>query len=120
MQSLKKSGILTNFLGAITDSLVKEGYSPADTKHLIVAALMEIVEDTTKKEAGGHDFYTVKPVFRYLVGLYQEENRLLQDESYLPQVQQKMQENDTLIQYFTNQLNSIEKNMAATGGTNGS
>lgn len=116
MQSLKQSGILTNFLGAITDSLVKEGYSPAETKHLIVASLMEIIEDITRKNAGGHDFYTVKPVFRYLVSLYQEENRLLQEESYLPQIQQKMQENDRLIQYFITQLDSIEKNMAATGG----
>ena len=120
MQSLKKSGILTNFLGAVVDSLIKEGYSPADTKHLIVASAMELVEDMTKKESGGHDFYVVKPVFRYLVGLYQEENRLLQNEAYLLQIQQKMQENDTLIQYFTNQLEAIEKNMATTGGTNGS
>ena len=114
MQNLKESGILTNFLGAITDSLVKEGYSPADTRHLIVAALMEIVEDTTKKEAGGHDFYTVKPVFRFLINLYQEENRLLQGDAYVPQVQQKMKENDTLIQYFSAQLDAIEKNMEGT------
>ena len=53
MQDLKKSGILTNFLGAITDSLIKEGYSPADTKHIIVAALLEIVEDMAKKPVGG-------------------------------------------------------------------
>ena len=111
MQSLKKSGILTNFLGAITDSLIKEGYSPTDTKHLIVAALMEIIEDTTKKEAGGHDFYTVKPVFRFLINLYQEENRLLQKDSYLLQIQQKMQQNDIIIRYFTNQLDAIEKNI---------
>lgn len=116
MSSIKQSGILTNFLGAIIDSLVKEGYSPADTKHLVVAAAMEMVEDMTKKETGGHDSSAVKPAFRYIVGLYQEENRILQNEAYLPQIQQKMQENDTLIQYFTNQLNSIEKNMATTGG----
>ena len=48
MESLKESGILTNFLGAITDSLVKEGYSPDDVHHLIVASLMEIIEDETK------------------------------------------------------------------------
>ena len=116
MQSLKQSGILTNFLGAITDSLVKEGYSPAETRHLIVASLMEIIEDMTKKEDGGHNFYTVKPIFRYLINLYQEENQLLQEEAYLPQIQQKMQENDRLIQYFSGQLIAIEKNMTITGG----
>lgn len=111
MQDLNKSGILTNFLGAITDSLIKEGYSPADTKHIIVAALLEIVENMAKKPAGGYDFYIVKPVFRFLINLYQEENRLLQSESYLPQVQHKMQEHDTLIQYYTDQLQAIETNL---------
>lgn len=114
MESLKESGILTNFLGAITDALVKEGYSPSDTKHLIVAALLEIVEDMAKKPGGGHDFYIVKPVFRFLVNLYQEENRLLQEEAYLPQIQKTMQDNDMMIQYFLSQIQAVEQNMTIT------
>lgn len=112
MQNLKDSGILTNFLGAITDSLIKQGYSPADTKHLIVASLMEVIEDTVKKTGGGHDFYAMKPVFRFMIRFYQDENNRLQDEAYLPQVRQKMQENDTAMAYFSSQLTAVEQNMA--------
>ncbi len=113
MQSLKKSGILTNFLGAITDSLVKEGYSPADTKHLIAASLMETIEDMAKKPEGGYDLYVIKPVFRFMLAICQEENRILSSDAYLPAIQQRMQQNDIISSYYKSQLEAIEKN---TGG----
>ena len=104
MQSLKESGILTNFLGTITDSLVKEGYSPADTKHLIVASLMETIEDMAKKQEGGYDLYVIKPVFRFMLAVCQEENRMLSADAYLPAVQQRMQQNDAISAYYESQL----------------
>ena len=110
MESLKESGILTNFLGAITDSLVKEGYSPDDVRHLIVASLMEIVDDETKKADGSRNFYALKPVLRFCINLYQEENKKMQPEAYLPAIQKKMQDNDWLIAYFTRQVEAIAQN----------
>lgn len=111
MESLKQSGILTNFLGAITDSLVKEGYKPDDVRHLIVAALMEIIEDETKNEDGSRNFYVLKPVLRFCMNLYQEENNRMQEEAYLPAIQKKMQENDIIIKFFAEQIQAVSQNL---------
>ena len=111
MESLKESGILTNFLGAITDSLVKEGYNPDDVRHLIVASLMEIVEDETKNADGSRNFYALKPVLRFCVNLYQEENNKMQPEAYLPAIQKKMQDNDKIVQFFMEQIQAVSHNL---------
>ena len=105
----KDSFMFTNFIGAIKDSLVNEGYSSRQTNHLLVASLMEIVNDIVH-ENNGIDHYTLKPVYRFLLNLQQEENKMLQSEAYLPQVQQKMASNDYFISFLNKELSAIEAN----------
>ena len=106
---MKDTTLFVNFLGAIKESLVHEGYTAQQANHLLVAHLMEIVQDTVH-ENGKIDYYTVKPVYRFLINLQKEENTSLQEESYLPQIQQKMAANDYLIQFLEKELSSIEDN----------
>jgi hypothetical protein len=105
----KNSFLFTNFLGAIKDSLVKEGYSAKQTNHLLVANLMEIVNDTVH-ENGDIDHYVLKPVYRFLLNLQREENKRLQPEAYLAPVQQKMAANDYFISFLEKELSAIEAN----------
>ena len=105
----KDSFLFTNFIGAIKDSLVNEGYTPAQTNHLIVASLMEIVNDVIHED-NKIDHYSLKPVYRFLLSIQQEENRRLQPEAYLPPIQKKMAENDYLISFLEKELSTIESN----------
>lgn len=105
----KDSFLFTNFIGAMKDSLVNEGYTPAQTNHLIVASLMEIVNDIIHED-NKIDHYSLKPVYRFLLSIQQEENRRLQPEAYLPPIQKKMAENDYLISFLEKELSTIESN----------
>ena len=105
----KDSFLFTNFIGAIKDSLINEGYSARQTNHLLVASLMEIINDIVH-ENNDIDHYTVKPVYRFLLNLQQEENQKLQSESYLPQIQKKMAANDYFISFIEKELSAIEAN----------
>ena len=111
MQDLKGTGILTNFIGAMIDSLAKQGHTPAEINHLIVASLAETIADLAKKPDGHIDLYVMKPVFRLLVTLYKEENRKLSEEGYLPPIQQKMQQNDWVIRFFEEELRNVTNNL---------
>ena len=112
---MKDSFLFASFLGAIKDSLVKEGYSPQQTDHLLVAYLAEMIQDTVC-ENGKLNHYTMKPVYRMLINLYREENTSLQEAAYLPQVQQKMAENDYFIRFLEKELSSIEGNEEESNG----
>lgn len=105
----KDSFLFTSFLGAIKDSLTQEGYTAQQANHLLVAHLMEIVNDTVH-ENGSIDHYVLTPVYRFLVNLQTEENRSLQEEAYLPQVQQKMAANEYFINFLSKELAAIKSN----------
>jgi hypothetical protein len=111
MQSLKEAGILTNFIGAILDSLANQGYKPAEASHLTAALLIETVQDVAKKDDGTYDFYVLKPLFRFFISLYQNENKRLVEESYLPKIREKMQKNDQIISFFEEELRTVAQNM---------
>ena len=105
----KDSFLFTNFLGAIKDSLIKEGYTPKQTNHLLVAHLMEIVNDVVH-ENHDIDHYVMKPVYRFIINIHREENRKMESIAYLPQIQEKMAGNDYLVSYLEQELSSIETN----------
>ena len=109
--------VLTNFTGAMIDGLSKQGYSDKDIKHLIVAALMETIENMTKKDNDGHDFYALKPVFRFFINLYQSENRRLSVDAYLPIIQKEMQQNSEVIHFFETKVNALEANLEENSGS---
>jgi len=111
MQDLKGAGILTNFIGAMIDSLAKQGHTPAEINHLVVASLAETIADLAKKPDGTMDLYVMKPVFRLLVTLYTDENRKLAEDGYLVPVQQKMQQNDRIIRFFEEELRNVTNNL---------
>lgn len=111
MQSLKGAGILTNFIGAMIDSLSKEGHTQAEINHLVVASLAETIADMAKKPSGNMDLYVMKPIFRLLILLYKEENKALEKDSYLPPVQQKMQQNEWVIRFFEEELRNVTNNL---------
>ena len=69
----KDSFLFTNFIGAMKDSLVNEGYTSAQTNHLIIASLMEIVNDIIHED-NKIDHYSLKPVYRFLLNIQREEN----------------------------------------------
>jgi len=106
---MKNGPIFVNFLGAIKDSLIQEGYSAEQVRHLLVANLMEIVNDTVH-ENGKVDHYVMKPVYRFLINIQKEETRAMRSEAYLPQIQKKMADNEYLIQFLESELSTIEKN----------
>lgn len=106
---MKNGPIFVNFLGAIKDSLVQEGYSAEQVRHLLVANLMEIVNDTVHED-GKIDHYVLKPVYRFLINIQREENQSMKSEAYLPQIQKKMADNDYLIRFLESELSAIEQN----------
>ena len=103
--------ILTNFIGAMIDGLSEKGYSDKDIKHLIVAALMETIENMTKKDNDEHDFYALKPVFRFFINLYKTENRRLSIDAYLPIIQKEIQQNAEVIHFFETKISALESNL---------
>ena len=105
----KDSFLFTNFLGAVKDSLVNEGYTPGQTNHLIVASLMEVINDIVH-ENQDIDHYVLKPVYRFLINIHQEENRGMESAAYLPQIRQKIAENEYLIKFLQKELTLIESN----------
>ena len=107
---MKNSFMFTNFLGAITDSLTKEGYSPKQIRHLIVASLMEIVNEQIKED-GQLDHYALKPVYRFLINLYQEENEKMHADAYIPKIQEKMASNNYMISFLSHELELLERNL---------
>jgi len=111
MQNLKESGILDQFIGAIIDSLAQQGYKPREVNHLVAALLIETTQDVAKKEDGSYDFYVLKPLFRFFIAMYQEENKRLVEESYLPKIREKMQQNDQIIRFFEEELRTVAQNL---------
>ena len=105
----KDSFLFTNFLGAVKDSLIKEGYTARQTNHLLVASLMEIVNDIVH-ENGDIDHYVLKPAYRFLINIHREENRAMESNAYLPLIQEKMAGNDYLVSFLEKELSSIEAN----------
>ena len=66
-----QSNELLSYIGFEISALLRQGYSPSQTKHLVSSQLVECIMKTVAiKTDGEYDFYAIKPLFialKYLI-----------------------------------------------------
>ena len=103
---------LTAYIGMEVNALLKEGYSPSKTKHLVTAQLVEMIMETVAVTTGGElDLFAVKPMLvsvKYIVDLELEKEK--EDEfSALPLLAKDIEELSRLSSYLDRKIRLINE-----------
>lgn len=107
-----QSNELLAYIGFEISALLRQGYSPSQTKHLVSSQLVECIMKTVAiKPDGEYDFYAIKPLFialKYLI-----DNEIIKEKadsfSYLPQIQADIAELTRISQYLDKKINLIKE-----------
>lgn len=106
----KTAGELLSYVGVEIDSLLKQGYSPSQTKHLVSSQLLELVMKTVAvKNDNEYDYYALKPMFvafKYLIDMEYNQKK---EFSYLPEVQADLANLKNISNYLEHRISVIQE-----------
>ena len=103
---------LTAYIGMEVNALLKEGYSPSKTKHLVSAQLVEMIMNTVAvKEGGELDLYAIKPLLvavKYVIDLELKKEK--EDEfCALPEIAEDIEALTRLSRYLEKKIRLIKE-----------
>lgn len=107
---------LTAYVGLVAQGLMKSGYSPSDSKHIVTASMVSyIMENLVPNEDGSFDYHVLKPLLVAMKFVFDKELELKQADAYIPQVQADMAKLKLISEYLGKRIGLIKnKNRAST------
>lgn len=103
------SNELNAYLGVLLESLLKQGYSASEVKHLISAGLTEYIMETLSVDNdGSRDYYAIRPMLVAVKQVIDLEFKAKQEDAYIPQVAADMAKLQELSKYLEHRIEVIK------------
>lgn len=99
---------LVSYIGMEVNALTKQGYTPDQTKHIIVGQMMELIMQTIAVDEDKQlNLYALMPLFVAFKFLVDSEISRKQADAYIPLIQEDIKKLETISSYIGHRIEVI-------------